>query len=75
MDIRLVSSATIEALLLFIGAIEGEVVALSEMDAKFNAQRIEIQGQKPQQKIKRLMLPQRKFTFLLDFQLDKPIQE
>jgi hypothetical protein len=48
MDIRLVSSATIEALLFFIGAIEGEVVALSEMDAKFNAQRIEIQGQKPQ---------------------------
>lgn len=37
MDIKLVSSATLEALLLFIGAIEGEVVPLSEMDAKFNA--------------------------------------
>jgi hypothetical protein len=41
MDLGVISSATLEALLTFIGAIEGEV-SVVEMEAKFNAQRVEV---------------------------------
>lgn len=43
MDIKMISAATIETFLSFIGAIEGDLTA-AEMDQKFNAQRIEVQG-------------------------------
>lgn len=59
MDIKVISAGTLQALFTFIGAIEGEVT-VAEMEAKLNSQRIEIQGQKPQKKIKNLLLPQRK---------------
>lgn len=57
MDIKLASANTVEKLLKFIGLQPGEV-SIKEMDAILNSSRIEIQGQKPQSKIKRLMLPQ-----------------
>ncbi len=45
MDINLISAATMECLLHFIGLESGEVT--SAFDATLNAQRIEVQGQKP----------------------------
>ena len=43
MDIKVISSGTLQALFTFIGAIEGEIT-VGETEAKLNAQRIEIQG-------------------------------
>jgi len=50
MDVNLISAATVECLLKFVGLEPGEVTAA--FDARLNELRIEIQGQKPQSRIK-----------------------
>ena len=68
MDISLTSPQSIERLLRYIGLKEGEL-PIHEMDQILNGQRIENQGQKiAQSKLKKMMLPQRKF-FLTYFYL------
>lgn len=63
MDINHVTAQSVEKLLRFIGLLEGEI-SLKDMDAILNAQRIENAGQKPQGKLKKIMLPQRKLKLV-----------